>query len=494
MTRIASNTIARAAISHSIAAALLLYASAVAADVGTVDNPEPGKQGESMPADKPGTVLSRPYSQGVNAIGHSPVLERDSNIQMAWAGDCAYIASSMPNFLGWGVSAAPETFGVAVIDVSDPRAPQTVRVLRDRGALASLEAMDAVDTPQRRVLAASTYEQGAKPEDERWLSLYDVADCADPKLVSEFQWPEKVHAVTLAANGRRVYATHIEPFTGKGGIHVLDITDMKKPVYLGKFAVTRRGAGGDSETFEFATHEIAVSEDETRIYAGVLASQGHDLNHGVPTMPPSAQSLGPDAGGVYIIDNSDIAGGRKDPQMRLLGVAEHGGWHSVAQATIDGTPYLVGGGELGACPGAWPRFVNIADETEPVLAGEFRLAMNVPENCPPPSATEKATGGIVGDPGTASLHFNDVDSAGDTRLGLFNFMWAGLRIVDLRDVKNPVEVAYFKPGDACTGHVRYVEASGHIWLTCAGSGFHVLELKPEVRESLGLPAIAAADE
>lgn len=117
--------------------------------------------------------------------------------------------------------------------------------------------------------------------------------------------------------------------------------------------------------------------------------------------------------------------------------------------------------------------------------------MNQKENCPPPGNVETASRGISGAPGTASLHFNDVDSATDTRLGLFNFMWSGLRIADLRDPKNPVEVAYFKPGDACTGHVRYLPGSGDIWFACAASGFYVIELNPELRASLGFPKVAA---
>ena len=65
-------------------------------------------------------------------------------------------------------------------------------------------------------------------------------------------------------------------------------------------------------------------------------------------------------------------------------------------------------------------------------------------------------------------------------------MWAGLRIADLTDPANPEEVAYFKPGDVCTGHVRYIPESGHIWAVCANSGFWVLELSPQVRKAVGL--------
>jgi hypothetical protein len=83
------------------------------------------------------------------------------------------------------------------------------------------------------------------------------------------------------------------------------------------------------------------------------------------------------------------------------------------------------------------------------------------------------------------MHFQDVDSAENTRLGLFTFMYAGLRVADLRDPRNPVEAAYFKPGDACMSHVRYTR--GQIWVACNASGFWVLALKPEVRAALHMP-------
>ena len=245
----------------------------------------------------------------------------------------------------------------------------------------------------------------------------------------------------------------------------------------------------DGTSFAFASHEVSFSPDGRRLYAGVNASKGGDLNQGLKLFPPSRASFGPDGGGVYIFDNSDFIEGRPEPRLRLLGTMPGGGWHSVAPARIGGIDHLVGGAELGACPGAWPRITRLADVSRPVLVGEFKLAMNHAENCPAPTAAERAGGGIVPSPGTATLHYNAVDSAADTRLGLFNFMWGGMRIADLRDPARPVEVAYFKPGDVCTGHARYVAETGHIWFVCNASGFHVIELKPELRRALRLPRV-----
>ena len=451
---------------------------------------EPGLQGQSLPEDNPGSILAHPYSKGVRVIGHDPIRGRDSNVQLSWVDHCAYVSSTGGAFPLIGTSKGdPALLGVAVIDVRDPRHPKTVKLLRDQGSIAALETMHAVDTSDRKVLAAGAYgngEGGAQPNDKpAWLDIYDVSDCANPKLMSEVKWPQNAHTVRVSPNGRRVYGTVISPFSGKGGIQVMDISDMAHPRFVGKFVATRP----DGTNFEFAPHEISFSPDERRIYAGVIASTGGDLNQGKPLMPPSREQLGTEGGGIYIFDNSDIVDGRPDPKLRLIGTIPHGGWHSVMPATINGVRYLVAGSELTACPGVWPRISNIANEAKPFVAGEFKLAMNRSENCPPMSPTEKATGGIMPQPGTATLHFNDVDSATDTRLGLFNFLWAGLRIADLREPVKPVEVAYFKPGDTCGGHVRYLPKTGHIWLSCGQSGFYVLALEPGLRAALGLPAV-----
>ena len=91
--------------------------------------------------------------------------------------------------------------------------------------------------------------------------------------------------------------------------------------------------------------------------------------------------------------------------------------------------------------------------------------------------------------GFAASHFQDVDDHEHTRLGVFGFIYGGLRIADLRNPADPKEIAYFKPGDPCMSHVRYVPATGQIWFACNGSGFYVIALKPELRKASGLPLL-----
>lgn len=486
------------------AAALLALALASCASVPsaslteTQDRLEPGLQGEQMAADKPGSVLAQPYAKGVRVVGHDPVRGRDSNVQLTWVDHCAYISSTAGPFPLIGIEKGdPALTGVAVIDVSDPAHPRTVKLLRDNGSIAALEAIHAVTAADgRKVLAAGAYHGGENAAGTSgsghdptaapaWLDIYDVSDCANPRLMAEVKWPENAHSLRVSPDGRFVYGTNLSPFTGKGGIQVMDISDMAKPRFVGKFGAAQK----DGSTFEFAPHEVSFSADGRRVYAGVNASLSDHLNQGLRIFPPNRNALGPNGGGVFIFDNSDFIDRRPDPKLRLISAVPGGGWHSVMPARIGGVPHLVGASELGACPGTWPKITNIADDARPFIAGEVRLAMNRPENCPPPTGIALGSSGIVPSAGTATLHFNDVDSATDTRLGLFNFMWAGLRIVDIRKPGEPTELAYFKPGDVCTGHVRYLPESGHIWLTCNASGFHVLELKPQVRAAAGLPRI-----
>lgn len=451
----------------------------------TVDNPEPGLQGQWVSGDTPGAILDVPYSQGVRLVGHNNLWGRDSNVQLAWVDHCAYVSSTAGPFPIIGTMIGDrELTGVAVVDVSDPANPRAVRLLRDNGSIAALEAMHAVSNGDRKVLVAGAYHGGANTAGSSgghdpdaspaWLSIYDVSDCTNPRLTAEVAWPENAHSLSLSPDGRLVYGPNLSPFTGEGGMQVMDISDLSNPKFLGKFPATR----ADGSSFEFSSHEVSFSKDGRRLYAGVTSSKSDDFNHGIPLMPPSAKLMGPEGGGVYIFDNSDFIDARQNPELRLISSIPAGGWHSVVPANINGKPHLVGGAELTACPGTWPKITNIVDESSPEIVGEFRLAMNYKENCPEPDAMVKASGGIIPPPGTATLHYNAVDSAEDTRLGLFQFLWAGLRIADLTDPENPREIAYFKPGDACGGHVRYERKSGHIWLSCGSSGFYVLALQP----------------
>lgn len=474
--------------------AFLLLGGLIASGCGgagvapTPDNPEPGKQGETLEGEA-GVVQAVPYSKGVNVIGHSPIDGRIGNLSMTWSGDCAYVAYGITITDQGQLKHLPvnDTAGIAVIDVSEPLAPKTVTYLQDKGAMYATETLHAVTTKRKAILAASTYGgvAGINGPKQGWLSLYDVKNCQKPVLKAEVIWPEPVHTITVSPDGRYVYGTVLNPFTGEGGVQVMNIADIDRPKFVGKFEAVRP----DGSSFQFGPHELVFSADGSRVYAGVTTSKGANAEHEFKNMKPgvpSVKHVGRDAGGVFIFDNTDFVKGKANPKLRLIGSVARAGWHSPTRANINGIPYIVNAGELGACPGAWPRITRIDNEESPEIVGEFRLEMNLEENCPPPTQLEKMTGGMVSRPGFAASHFQNVDSPDETKLGLFPFSYAGVRIADLRNPKQPTEIGYFKPGDPCMSQVHYDTEKQHIWFACNASGFWVLEIKPEVRKRLGL--------
>jgi hypothetical protein len=117
----------------------------------------------------------------------------------------------------------------------------------------------------------------------------------------EYMWPERVHTLTVSSDGKHIYGTVINPSTGHGGLEVLDISDPPHAYFLGKLPIRPP----DGTNYEWAPPEVSLSPDERRIYAGVISSRGGDLNRAIWTGKMSAEALGPEAGGMYIIDNTD---------------------------------------------------------------------------------------------------------------------------------------------------------------------------------------------
>ena len=183
--------------------------------------------------------------------------------------------------------------------------------------------------------------------------------------------------------------------------------------------------------------------------------------------------------------------------------------HSVRLATINGRKYvlhseesIVGPTAKGCLPSdlnpfagaAEPWLSDVSDPRHPRMrVSQMTLAINDPANCPRQIAAGE----------DASVHYHDVDDPADTTFVMASMWNAGLRIFDVRQPLQPKEVAYFNPGmfttpsdsgllDKAWGHVHYEERTGHIWFATQSGGFWVVELEPQVRRALGLPAVPAA--
>jgi hypothetical protein len=433
---------------------------------GALDQPETGVQGDVPLTDQLSGRADEGYSCGLSLVGASTLGGRGGNGNMVWAGGCAYIAGD----------------GVAVVDVSDPTAPRHVRTLHGPGSDMSIETLAAVDVPGRRILAAGRYGfqfdfglQGSAPVD-----IYDLTDCTAPRLLTTFHMPGAVHNLTFSADGTRLWSTI--------PLQAADTTDPANPVYLGSLDDALRTNGPFH--LEYA-HEVWPSADGTRIYVG-------------------GQIPGDEATMVF-----DVADWPAQPPRLLSSFTGPG--HSIRTATIGGRDYvlhsdesIVGPTSNGCLPTlaspaggpSEPRLTDVTDLANPTRVGTLRLAINQPEHC-----LDAVASGVNG-----SAHYQDVDDPDDTTFAMVSMWNSGLRLFDLRDPADPTEVAYFNPGrydlglssnpidaiglagrgmDMAWAHVRYDAATGHIWLATRAGGFWVLELQPQLRAALGLPAMPA---
>ena len=175
---------------------------------GANDRPEPGIQGDVPKAEQDANRASGGYNCGLALVGHTTLggdgRSATGNANMAWSGDCAYVAG--PGAVFGPPDPAPGA-GVAVVDVSDPTQPKHVRTLRSKGSTSTLETIHAVTTRDRAILVVGQYGNDQLPAGTKPMDIYDVSDCANPRLLETFQFPENIHNLTISGNGRYLFAT-----------------------------------------------------------------------------------------------------------------------------------------------------------------------------------------------------------------------------------------------------------------------------------------------
>jgi hypothetical protein len=449
-----------------------LSAATTAPACGRNDLPETGTAGDVPLTDQLSGRADQGYNCGLALVGYSSLGGRGSNANMAWSQDCAYIAGD----------------GVAVVDVRDPAHPKVARTLHTAGSDATVETIAAIDAPGRKLLATGRYGvfgvQGQTSTGP--VDIWDVSDCLRPKLNTAFQFPANVHNLTFTANGKRLWSTL--------PLQAADLTDLRHPKMLPD--IESQIAASGSPHLQYA-HEAWPSPDDKRLYIG-------------------GQEVGDET--LLVVDTD---GWPRRPARALGGIPHPG--HSIRPATIQGDPYLIASDESiinptakGCLPDALtpfggasrPDLVDISHEDLPKVRSTLIVGITQPLHCP-----EQVLSGV-----NASVHYQDVDDPDDTTFAMVSAWNAGLRIFDVRHPSDPEEVAYFNPGrfggrnpfpktpgvgtalaleqlnglDQAWAHIRYRADTGQIWLTTATGGFWVLELEPQVRAALDLPARPAA--
>ncbi len=439
-------------------------------------NPEPGVQGDVPSGVQPN------WDCGVRPVGFLA----GANGAMAVASHCAYT----------GGSALGNDEGVRVIDVADPTKPRLVKMLNT----GSRELLAATVTGNRGLLATrhrAEAREGQVLGRDMYVDIWDIlADCTQPKLLGTLRLPTTSDIFGDPPNelGGPVHNLKFNPTAtklyGSLPMHEIDLTNLKDPT---TWTARNLHCAITSQTFLPHKTVPGLCDQLTETESPMGAAGGMPAIDHEPTFNPDGSRLyiggqlpEPDSRQLLVLDMTG-------PEPVVLSVTPDAPGHSIDFMTIGGREYLLHSNEIVAVPtacipaGYRPNFLgfadrafvlDITDEKRPVKTSEVMLADSDFSNCGP------AGGG----PSTA---YHEVDDPTDTTYAVIGFEAAGFRFFDVRDPRNPVEVAYFNHGRSEHTKSYVIPETGHIWASDA-NGFWVLELEPQVRQRLGLASRSAA--
>ena len=297
------------------------------------------------------------------------------------------------------------------------------------------------------------------------LEVYDLRDdCRAPTLLS--RTPEAIlgHESGWTRDGKTFYAAS----SGGQTFVAIDLTDPTAPRRL----FQQRGVN---------YHGMRLSPDGRILYAAHI---GNDLSQG--TLPGE---------GLRILDVSEIQDRKPNPQVSVLSdlTWSEGSIPQVAQPfTKKGRQYLLEVDEFsryglnGGSPdpsvaqvGAG-RIINVDDPLHPRVVSHLRLEVQQPAQ----RIAAKNDPGASSPVGGYTAHYCSAPRRKNPRLVACSMIGSGLRVFDIRNLRKPVEVAYFNvpAADGADGGASAMAQPAwdvkrrSIWYADGNSGFYVVRL------------------
>ncbi|HEX4896222.1 MAG TPA: hypothetical protein VFV11_07825 [Solimonas sp.] len=422
---------------------------------GPGSNPETGMQGRVSREDHESGRAAEGYTCNTEMVGffgaENPIgtvggfkVERyvDSTGR-----ECAYYDTTLLYPTNLGDAEA----GVNVLDMSDPTNPVRTARLVTPAMLSPHESV--VVSQQGGVLAAVMGNPAFYPG---VVDVYDLSgDCRNPVLRSTSPVGALGHESGISPDGKTFYSAS----PGSPTLTAVDITTplVATPLWTG----------------DYTSHGLSISNDGNRAY--LAAGNDH---------------------GVLILDVSDIQARKPDPQVREIASLS---WptQSIPQNAIpftrNGRPYLLEIDEYSVNEGSVAahgntvgagRIIDISDETKPFVVSDLRLEVHQPEN----------RAAIADDPGAQlpvqgyAGHYCNVPSRVDPPIAACSMIVSGLRIFDIRDPRNPREIAYFnapvsprvtpvfEASNWAMSSPSFVPERKEIWYTDGYGGFYVVRV------------------
>lgn len=365
--------------------------------------------------------------------------------------DCAYYDST----LLFPTNLADRTAGVSVFDMSDPTRPVKTASLVTPAMLSPHESL--VLSQQAGILAAVLGNPSFGPG---VIDVYDVSqDCRKPVLKSSTPLGVFGHESGLSPDGKTFYSA--SPSTST--VFAVDISNPSLPKMLW--------------SGNYGSHGLSISNDGNRAY---IANTN-------------------DPAGLIILDVSEIQARKPNPQVKQVSALT---WDTVTipqnaiPFTRNGRSYLLeideysgGAGPFivalnGPLVGAG-RIIDITDEKQPKVISNLRLDVHNINNrsviANDPGA-QNPTGGYAG-------HYCNLPTRDNPTIVACSMILSGLRVFDIRDPANPVEVAYYnapvqprvltQPAPASNWAMSspaFVPQRKEIWYTDGYQGFFVVRV------------------
>ena len=369
--------------------------SAPRADCGPGSSPEPGLQGDVPAEDRNSGRSAAGYRCNMTQIGG--LRDRGGGIVSATFDHCSYTGSMFPGNLF--NTPAP---GVQVLDVSDPAHPVLSTSLREPAMLGGTWESLKVNT-ERKLLAATAVPAAIGTA---YFSVYDISDCAHPKLLNAkagtdltTPLPFLSHEGGFSPDGNTYWVSGVGP----GVLSAIDISDPADPriIWHSLQALTEHGFG--------------ISPDGNTMYLSVMS-------------------------GINILDISAIQ--RRDPYPVVPQIATYL-WqdgqfnqHSVP-VSYAGRHYIFTPDEAGS---GGVKVFDVSDPAHAQLVNQIKLEINLPANVAANFRSASGNGTFA-----YESHYCTADRPVDPTALACSWFSSGIRVFDVRDVRNIKEIAYFNP-------------------------------------------------
>jgi hypothetical protein len=357
--------------------------------------------------------LDAPEPAAFEVVGHADLGARGMNAALAVAGDIVYVGSRN------------DQSGVAIVDVSNPRAPVVVGEIGPPDEhLPSMSSRELRAIPERNLLVVLNMvcspalhgcaQTGGEFEN---LKFYDITDRRNPVLLGRhdvygtLQRPRGPHEFFLRDDGTRVLVFIAAPPRGIS-FEVIDITDPATPVLVAQVNLFSAGiVARDEETI---LHSVSISDDGRAAYlshqnAGLLVADISALPALTLLTPPTAGLTWPPIESVGPHSAVPI------PGRDVLVVTEE----------IYPMPFSTG------CPWGHLRTVDVSDPVTPRILGEFKLPQNDPAYC-------------AGNP-VEDIAFTAHNTTTTPNLALVTWYSGGLLALDVSNPAAPTMLAQFLP-------------------------------------------------